>query len=143
MIKPHPITLEFGNPLWIDGFDDRFEQEILDTLVSFKFCLLSFVLSNLSLTNYWILIDIGRVWSRIGRLHKTLGIAREKDVFGVGNDHSNVSMLASAICGRNAGRCIDAFFRQPIQILVGWLAVDFGEFEIFETVFRVLLDSHA
>jgi hypothetical protein len=39
---------------------------------------------------------------------------RERDVFGFGNDHSNVSMLASPICGRNAGRCIDAFFCEQI-----------------------------
>ena len=143
MIKSHDFALEFDNPLRINGFDDRFEQEILDTLVSFKLCLLCFVLGNLSLMNCWILINVGRVGSRIGWLHKSCGIMQEKDVFSFVDDHSNVSMLASSICGRNAGCCIDAFFCKPIQILVGWLAVDFGEFEVFETVFRVLLDSHA
>jgi hypothetical protein len=52
-------------------------------------------------------------------------------------------MASSSISGSNTGRGIDAFFCELIQILVGWLAVDFGKFEVLETVFRVLFDSHA
>jgi hypothetical protein len=40
-------------------------------------------------------------------------------------------MLASSICGRNAGRGVDTFFGELIQILIGWLAVDDGELEVF------------
>ena len=114
MIETHPVTFEFGDPLWVNGFGDCLDKELLDTLVSFKLCLLCFVLGNLSLMNCWILINVGRVGSRIGWLHKSFGIVRERDVFGFGNDHANVSMLASPICSRNAGRCIDAFFGEQI-----------------------------
>jgi hypothetical protein len=56
---------------------------------------------------------------------------RELNVISFSDDHSDVSMLASSICGRNAGRSVDTFFGELIQILVGWLAVDDGELEVF------------
>jgi hypothetical protein len=131
VVEAHFLALEFGNPLMPNTFGDCLVQEVLDTFVSLKFCLLCFVFGNLSLTNNCIRINIGRVSSRVDWSHKKFAVVRELDVISFSDDHSNVSMLASSICGRNAGRGVNTFFDELIQILVRWLAVNDGELKVF------------
>jgi hypothetical protein len=62
----------------------------------------------------------------------------------LGNDHSDVSVLASSICGGNAGCGSGQFLgEQTINVFVAWLSIIFCEFKIVETVLCVMFDSLA
>lgn len=67
---------------------------------------------------------------------------RERRVFRVVKDHTNMSVVTSTVCGRYSSKHCSEFPGKLVHVFVGRLAVDLGDVEFLEAVFDVLFDSH-
>ena len=97
---------------------------------------------ELAETVHLVRADRGREWPRVLGYNERVGAGREGGVFGVVEDHTNVSVVTSTVCGRYSSKHCSEFPGKLVHVFVGRLAVDLGDVEFLEAVFNVLFDSH-
>ena len=97
---------------------------------------------ELAETVHLVRADRGREWPRVLGYDERVGAGRERRVFRVVEDHTNVSVVTSTVCGRYGSKHCSKFPGELVHVFVGWLSIDLGYVEFLEAVFDVLLDPH-
>ena len=69
------------------------------------------------------------------------GTGRECSVFHIVKDHSNVSVVASTICGRHSSTHCSKFMCELVHVFIGQSAIDLSDFEFLKAVLNVSFDA--
>ena len=101
-----------------------------------------FVFSDLLQLVNFIATDGSWAWPLILGDSERGGTGRGRDVFLIIEDHSNVSVVVSTICGRDSIKHCSEFTCELVHNFIGWLAIYLGDFKFLEALLDVLFDAH-